>query len=76
MKEIFQRVYYFKVQSEQKQRQWAGIERATLMSISERSTLRASMLSAFSMALWVSGAAIEHHHHDAAAESVLLDTYF
>jgi len=69
VKEIFQRVYYFKVQSEQKQRQWAGIERATLMSISERSTFRANTHSALSMALCVSGAAIEHHHRAAVAGS-------
>ena len=40
------------------------------MSLSERSTLRASMHSAISMTFSVSAAAIEHHYRAAAAAGV------
>ena len=70
MKELFQRVYYFKVQSKQKGKQLPGIERTTLVSLDERSTLRATMHSALSMVLCVSATAIEHDPSAAAAATV------
>ena len=70
MKERVWRVYYFKGQSQQKQMEHAGIERTTLMCVSERSNLRASMFNALSMAFYVCLAAIEHRRRTAATESV------
>ena len=70
MKERVWRVYYFKGESEQKQMEHAGIECTTLMCLSERSNLRASMHNALSMAFCVSVGPIEHRRRTAATESV------
>ena len=48
----------------------AGIECTTLMCLSERSNLRASMHNALSMAFCVSVGPIEHRRRTAATESV------